>query len=225
MHFAICTISSLLLILSGGAQTATASLFGGKKTTEPVVENVVTPGWEHVTSGSTIKLGHGKSTTRLTLPQVSYGTGSQQQAITAFTDTMTTRALWLVEQPDTLRGTPIACGSEVRLVNSDSGHSLHSHAAHKAPISGAQEVSGFDGRDSGDMWVVECTTDMWMRESPVYLKHVETGQYLQSLPNKKYRQPIVGHQEVSGGKKPDANSQWIAMEGYYFVRKTTASAK
>ncbi|KAJ1821413.1 hypothetical protein LPJ56_003246, partial [Coemansia sp. RSA 2599] len=177
-------------------------------------------GWEFVTAGSTIKLAHTKTSTRLMLPQVSYGTGSQQQAITAFTDTSSTKALWLVEQPDVARGTPVGCGSQVRLVNSDSGHSLHSHANHKAPISGAQEVSGFDGRDSGDLWSVECSdgAELWLREMPVYLRHVETGRYLQSLAAKKYRQPIVGHQEVSGGKKPDTNAQWTAMEGYYFAR-------
>ncbi|KAJ2386478.1 hypothetical protein GGI23_006477, partial [Coemansia sp. RSA 2559] len=56
----------------------------------------------------------------------------------------------------------------------------------------------------------------WLREAPVYFKHVETGMYLQSLPNKKYRNPIAGHLEVSAGKKADANAQWMALEGYYF---------
>ncbi|KAJ2855188.1 hypothetical protein FB639_006264, partial [Coemansia asiatica] len=202
-----------------------ASLFGGSSKSETPESSSDTQhaklsdGWSSVTVGSTIKLTHTKTSTRLMLPQVSYGTGSQQQAITAFTDTTTTKALWLIEQPGQARGHPVKCNTKVRLVNSDSGHSLHSHANHQAPISGNQEVSGFDGRDSGDLWTVECSggAELWLREVPVYLRHVETGKYLQSLGAKKYRQPIVGHQEVSGSKKPDTNAQWTAMEGYYFA--------
>ncbi|KAJ1820123.1 hypothetical protein IWW57_006221 [Coemansia sp. S610] len=197
-----------------------ASLFGGSSKSaarDQPLDDVVEEGWEHVTSGSTIKLSHVKSDTRLVLPQVSYGTGSQQQAVTAHSDASSTKNFWLVES-ETPRGTPISCGEKVRLVNSDSSHNLHSHSNHKSPISGAQEVSGFDGRDSGDLWTVECLKDKvaWRRLEPVYLKHVETGWYLQSLPSKKYGQPIVGHQEVSAAKKADSNAQWMALEGYYF---------
>ncbi|KAJ2356814.1 hypothetical protein GGF43_001837, partial [Coemansia sp. RSA 2618] len=177
-------------------------------------------GWEHVTSGSTIKLAHVKSNTRLTMPQVSYGTGSQQQAITAHSDAAATKGFWRVEAGGAARGQPVACGTNVRLINSDTDHSLHSHAAHKSPISGNQEVSGFDGRDSGDMWTVQCEGATWVRESPVSLKHVETGKFLMSLPSKKYRQPISGHLEVCAGKS-DSNAQWMAMEGYFFAKRTS----
>ncbi|KAJ2048527.1 hypothetical protein H4S04_003773 [Coemansia sp. S16] len=205
-----------------------ASLFGGTKpaTKDQALDDVIEEGWEYVTSGSTIKLAHVKSDTRLVLPQVSYGTGSQQQAVTAHTDASSTKNFWLVES-DSPRGTAIACGEQVRLVNSDSSHNLHSHSNHKSPISGAQEVSGFDGRDSGDLWTVECLKDKkaWKRLEPVYFKHVETGWYLQSLPSKKYRQPIVGHQEVSAAKKADSNAQWMALEGYYFSARTSQAKK
>ncbi|KAI8325202.1 hypothetical protein GQ54DRAFT_244338, partial [Martensiomyces pterosporus] len=174
-----------------------------------------------VTVGSTVKLSHVKSDTRLTLPQVTYGTGSQQQAITTQQDAASSRNFWLVEQPDSAsaeRGQPVLCGSNIRLINSDSQHSLHSHGNHKSPMSGNQEVSGYDGRDEGDLWRVECIKEkVWKREMPVYLKHVSTSRYLQSLPSKKYRQPIMGHQEVSAGKKADSNAQWKALEGYYFA--------
>ncbi|KAJ1959655.1 hypothetical protein GGI12_004228, partial [Dipsacomyces acuminosporus] len=62
----------------------------------------------------------------------------------------------------------------------------------------------------------------WKREAPVYFKHVSTNQYLQSLPSKKYRQPIMGHQEVSAGRKADSNAQWMALEGYYFAKRSQA---
>ncbi|KAJ2864438.1 hypothetical protein GGI22_001727 [Coemansia erecta] len=185
-------------------------------------------GWEHVTSGSTIKLGHTKSSARLTMPQVGYGTGSQQQAVTAQSDASLTKTFWNIELAETendeaslppLRGSQIPCGAQIRLINSDTSHALHSHGNHKSPMSGNQEVSGYEGRDTGDFWTVECAdkkAKFWLREAPVYFKHVETGMYLQSLPNKKYRNPIAGHLEVSAGKKADANAQWMALEGYYF---------
>ncbi|KAJ2765321.1 hypothetical protein IWQ56_004143, partial [Coemansia nantahalensis] len=140
-------------------------------------------------------------------------------------DAALTMALWRVEPAEgTARGTPIACGARLRLVNSDSDHSLHSHDGYKSPISGAQEVSGFDGRDGGDLWTVECTgkAALWRREAPIHLRHVDTGRYLQSLPSKKYRQPIDGHQEVSAAAKADSNAQWAALEGYYFARRRPA---
>ncbi|KAI9476953.1 hypothetical protein LPJ78_000914 [Coemansia sp. RSA 989] len=203
---------NLLLLALCAASTAHGSLFGkSDKPAAPSFEE----GWEHVTAGSTIKLAHVKTDARLTMPQVSYGTGSQQQAITAHKDAFSTKGFWRVEVEGAERGVPVECGRAVRLINSDSDHSLHSHAAHKSPISGQQEVSGFDGRDAGDMWTVECS-GTWRRESPVLLRHVDTGKYLVSLPNKKYHQPISGHIEVSAAKKADSNAHWMALEGFYF---------
>ncbi|KAJ2157630.1 hypothetical protein GGF46_004375 [Coemansia sp. RSA 552] len=219
----------LTAFIALGAGGGMGSLFGWDSDADTsTLQAVLEKGWEHVTAGSTVKLAHVKSGTRLTLPQVSYGTGSQQQAITAQGDASTTKGLWRIEVDDVaLRGSPIACGSRLRLVNSDTDHSLHSHSAHKSPISGSQEVSGFDGRDNGDLWTVECIEKdarTWLRETPVHFKHVDTGKYLASLPNKKYRQPIVGHQEVNAGSQPDSNTQWMALEGYYFARRTPAAS-
>ncbi|KAJ1855980.1 hypothetical protein GGH12_003035 [Coemansia sp. RSA 1822] len=190
------------------------ALFGSNKVPE------LEKGWEHVTAGSTIKLSHVKSNARLMMPQVSYGTGSQQQAITAYSDAAATKAFWRVEVEGSTRGQPVACGSQIWLINSDTDHGLHSHGAHKSPISGNQEVSGYDGRDTGDVWTVECSQETWLRETPVVFKHVDTGKYLLSLPNKKFRQPITGHQEVCAGKSADSNAQWMALEGYYFSRRS-----
>ncbi|KAJ2795412.1 hypothetical protein H4R20_005886 [Coemansia guatemalensis] len=210
-----------LVVLAASATSVIGSIFGGSapQTNAEALEK----GWEYVTTGSTIKLAHVKTDTRLTMPQVSYGTGSQQQAVTAQGDASLTKALWRVEPLDAEeRGAPVACGSRLQLINSDSDHRLHSHAAHRSPLSGNQEVSAFDGRDDGDVWTLEClkAEKLWRRETPVYLRHVDTGKYLASIPSKKYRQPISGHQEVSAGKKPDANAQWMALEGYYFSRRS-----
>ncbi|KAJ2851831.1 hypothetical protein IWW36_000792 [Coemansia brasiliensis] len=206
----------LVALCATAASTAHGSLFGKSADKAAAPQPNFEEGWEYVTAGSTIKLAHVKSDARLTMPQVSYGTGSQQQAITAHKDAFSSKGFWRVEVENAERGMPVKCGTQIRLINSDSDHSLHSHAAHKSPISGQQEVSGFDGRDAGDMWTVECSQGAWRRESPVLFRHVDTEKYLVSLPNKKYRQPIVGHIEVSAAKKADSNAHWMALEGFYF---------
>ncbi|KAJ2454366.1 hypothetical protein EV183_001612 [Coemansia sp. RSA 2336] len=211
---------NILLVALCAAGAAHGSLFG--KTDKPAATSFE-EGWEFVTAGSTIKLAHVKTDARLTMPQVSYGTGSQQQAITAHKDAFSTKGFWRVEVEGAERGAPVECGSRVRLINSDSDHSLHSHAAHKSPISGQQEVSGFDGRDAGDMWAVECSGS-WRRESPVLFRHVDTSKYLVSLPTKKYHQPIAGHVEVSAAKKADSNAHWMALEGFYFKSPLSKTA-
>ncbi|KAJ1946035.1 hypothetical protein GGF37_001386 [Kickxella alabastrina] len=195
-----------------------SSLFGSSSKGKSSDDNSSNPVPQlYVTSGSTFKLNHIKTNTNLNLPQVSYGTGSQQQAITALSSTSSgTKSFWIIEPVIKVkRGTPVDCGTQIRLVNSDSMHNLHSHSAHKAPISGAQEVSGFEGRDAGDLWTAECT-GRWVREAPVVLRHVETGRALQVMPGKKYGQPIAGQLEVSCGKSTNADAQWRAMEGFYF---------
>ncbi|ORX71941.1 hypothetical protein DL89DRAFT_265648 [Linderina pennispora] len=197
-------------VLAFAFPLAAAQLFGSRPS-EPQV--TLEEGYEYVTAGSTIQLSHVKSDTRLTLPQVT------QQAITTQADKGSSHNFWRVQVAGVERGSPVECGSDVRLLNSDTQFLLHSHDGLKSPISGNQEVSGYDGNDDGDVWVVECTKEkLWKREVPVVLKHKATSKYLQSLPSKKYRQPIVGHQEVSAGKKADANAQWKALEGYYFNR-------
>ncbi|KAJ2083716.1 hypothetical protein H4R24_000579 [Coemansia sp. RSA 988] len=214
---------SKVAILAVLTASVVGSLFGGS--TPQTTAEALEKGWEYVTAGSTIKLAHVKTDTRLTMPQVSYGSGSQQQAVTAQGDASLTKALWRVDALDEeVRGMPVACGSRLHLVNSDSDHRLHSHSAHRSPLSGSQEVSAFDGHDDGDIWTLEClkSENFWRRENPVYLRHVDTAKYLASLPSKKYRQPISGHQEVCATKKPDANAQWMALEGYYFSRRSSA---
>ncbi|KAJ1919184.1 hypothetical protein H4219_002131 [Mycoemilia scoparia] len=53
-------------------------------------------GWEFVTWGSTIQLRHLATKTRLTVPQVNYGSGSGQLAVTSKADSSDTQNFWMV---------------------------------------------------------------------------------------------------------------------------------
>lgn len=50
----------------------------------------------------------------------------------------------------------------------------------------------------------------------VKLRHVETGAYLSSSPDKRYGRPISGQLEICGKNKAGKNELWIATEGVYF---------
>jgi len=49
----------------------------------------------------------------------------------------------------------IKCGSVIRLKHLNTGRWLHSHKF-RSPLSNQQEVSAFDGSDTGDNWEVRC---------------------------------------------------------------------
>ncbi|OLY79081.1 Stromal cell-derived factor 2 [Smittium mucronatum] len=164
------------------------------------------------------------------MPGVNYGTGSRQNAVTGADEPTFSNTNFVVMTRKTQvlsRGAGVKCGSVVRLKLSGENLFLHSHKAFESPLSGNQEVTGFEVLDSGDEWQVECIAaenkekstedNLWLREMPIKLKHVDTGKYLQMLPNKAYDRPISGHLEVSCAKAPEKNNHvFIAMEGFYF---------
>lgn len=51
--------------------------------------------------------------------------------------------------------TPIACGSTIRLKHVNTKGYLHSHRDHASPLSRQQEVSCYDGQDSGTLVLEE----------------------------------------------------------------------
>lgn len=71
---------------------------------------------------------------------------------------------------------PVKCGQKIQLMHLSTGRNLHSHH-YASPLSQNQEVSAFgDGGkgDTGDDWLVECSTGFWKRTEPVNFKHVST---------------------------------------------------
>ncbi|KAF9189254.1 hypothetical protein BGZ51_008198 [Haplosporangium sp. Z 767] len=181
--------------------------------------------FQKVTCGSSIKLTHEKSQYKLHSHQIPYGSGSGQQSITAVPGKDDTNSLWTVmaQLGHTCgRGEPVPCGSTIRLKHINTKKFLHSHH-HHSPMSGGLEVSAYEGQDDGDNWEVECVNKKetyWTRESPVYLRHRNTGMYLSSSTKHVYGNPIPGHQEVAAHHQQHQGDQtWSAQEGIYFAER------
>lgn len=71
---------------------------------------------------------------------------------------------------------PIRCGDIIRLEHIGTRKNLHSHLV-VSPLSGKQEVSAYGDKgegDTGDNWMLICQNDLWERDDPIVLKHVDT---------------------------------------------------
>ncbi|KAI7850143.1 MIR motif-containing protein, partial [Circinella umbellata] len=142
------------------------------------------------------------------------GSGSGQQSITAFPEADDGNSFWLVRASlgkQCKRGEPVPCGSTIRLRHANTKNYLHSHL-HSSPLSRQQEVSCFDGEDTGDDWKVECSSGKyWTREAPIQLSHIESKAYLSSSTSHQYGQPIPGQLEVAAAKSSSKSTYWIAQ--------------
>lgn len=140
----------------------------------------MSPGFQYVTCGSTIKLAHEATQFRLHSHKVAYGTGSHQQSVTLMSRTDDPNSLWTVLPPlngNCARGTRLKSGRVIRLKHAATGALLHSHEF-TSPLSGNQEVSAYEGEsNTADHWTVVLNTgsEYWEREQSVTLKHVDTG--------------------------------------------------
>jgi dolichyl-phosphate-mannose--protein O-mannosyl transferase len=171
-----------------------------------------------VTCGSAIKLTHIESGAKhyLSSENKNLGSGSGQQIVTWIPTKSQTSALWWLQESndaDTCKpGTPIRCGEKIRLTHLETKRNLHTHGI-PSPLSKQQEISGFgeDGKgDTGDDWIVECSTKLWMRDQQVRFFHVDTQKYLAGSANVKFTAqncghncPILHHLEAFGRKQKD----------------------
>ena len=143
-----------------------------------------------------------------------------QKSITAFPNPDDSNSLFIVYGPlDEVctRGAPIACDSIIRLKHAATNMFMHSHL-HKSPISRNQEISAFDGGDTGDHWKVQCgkSESFWGRENPIRLQHVDTGVYLAASKKYEYQNPIPGQLEVHGAEAASTDNVWMVQEGLFF---------
>nr|CCA21440.1 stromal cellderived factor 2 precursor putative [Albugo laibachii Nc14] len=200
-------------------------------------------GFEFVTCGSSIKLVHEETRFRLHSHEISYGTGSKQQSVTAHSSRNDVNSYWIVkeanEEMPCTTGKKLQCGSKIRLEHASTRRNLHSHNV-KAPLTKAHdEVSAFGVAGEGDTldsWVLECVEDMqctaegqcedgghWKRGSLVRLRNAITGSYLLTSNQKLFDNsncpqcPINGQQEVSATSKADEKTLWFAEEGIYVI--------
>uniref|UniRef100_A0A0G4HVG1 MIR domain-containing protein n=1 Tax=Chromera velia CCMP2878 TaxID=1169474 RepID=A0A0G4HVG1_9ALVE len=181
-----------------------------------------------VTCGSAIHLAHTETKYFLLSQQISWGSGSGQQAVTA-TDEKDRNTMWYVKEAHgaapCVTGDPIKCGDTVRLEHVATQRNLHSHTF-RSPISGNKEVSAFgEGGigDEGDNFLVECSSKGgdWKVKSKVALKHKALRGLLRSAGRDRFNMnncphcPIIGHLEVAIGssESPKAADWWTAEEG------------
>lgn len=183
-----------------------------------------------VTYGSTIKLEHVASAHRLHSHDVSYGTGSLQQSVTAISLTGDSNSFWIVKEAQDdaqkLAGTTVRCGDVVRLQHLNTAKNLHSHN-HQAPMNSDYEVSAYASMHKGkwaygdvaDNWVLECVSGKgdWKRFDQVRFKHEEMGSYLSASTRLKFGNPIPDHLQISGAKRKNANTLWKTNEGFYLA--------
>ena len=181
-----------------------------------------------VTCGSSIKLRHDVTGYRLHSHEISWGSGSGQQSVTAVNSDSDTNSLWTIygQLGQCPSSTPVSCGDVIRLKHGRTGNFLHSHN-HRSPLSKQQEVSCYpDGQtDSGDYWVVECVekTNYWMRSDAVVLRHLDTSTYLTTARTYVFNDrncgrncPIAQQLEVSAKTKTTRDTKWVAAEGFFF---------
>ena len=175
---------------------------------------------QHVTCGSAIKLQNTYHRVRLHSHHVKYGSGSRQQSVTGTDVKQDVNSFWAIRGPtlkqNCARGEPIRCGQEIRLQHQTTLKNLHSHHF-SSPLSNSQEVSAFSGNgegDTGDLWKVVCSRDVWTRDEAVSFKHVDTGVFL-GVSGRKFGRPIHGQMEVIGLSMPDSSTKWKTAEGIF----------
>jgi hypothetical protein len=115
-----------------------------------------------VSCGSVIKLRHKETGHHLHSHQIAWGSGSGQQSVTGHGSSDDFGSMWIIKEPFRSEacevGTPVKCGSKLRLEHAATGKNLHSHLF-SAPVSGQQEVSAYGERgegDTGDNWELLC---------------------------------------------------------------------
>ncbi|KAL7716231.1 Stromal cell-derived factor 2 [Entamoeba marina] len=183
-------------------------------------EEIVEQDHSIVTFGSTIKLRHMMTGTRLHSMQVTYGMGSGQQAVSGLHDLDDPGSLWSIgcANQNCKSGQPIKQGDVITLTHINTGKNLHSHK-HVSEITKQQEVSCFGNNgkgDNGDFWIVETEKgDAWNINGFIRLKHKDTNMYLNCNPNSKYGGPIAGQLEVTAIQSKVENTKWKAAEGFF----------
>lgn len=175
---------------------------------------------KYVTCGSVLKLLNTDYKVRLHSHDVKYGTGSGQQSVTGTEVQEDVNSHWAVKAAtgkNCERGEPVNCGDTIRLHHVATNKNLHSHHF-QSPLSGSQEISAYGDEhgvgDSGDHWMVVCSGDFWIRDTPVKLRHLDTDAYL-SVSGRTFGRPINGQMEVVGTTNPYTGTDWSSAEGLF----------
>jgi len=182
--------------------------------------------FNYITCGSVIKLANQQTDVRLHSHSVKYGSGSGQQSVTGTKQKEDVNSYWIIKGlPDNqCSREKVKCGSKLRFEHLETKKNLHSHDF-VSPLSHNQEVSAFgtEGEgDTGDYWIVTCSEDYWLRDTPVKFKHIDTNAWL-SLSGRVYDRPISGQYEIVGMSYPDSSSFWKVTEGVYIEPSSSSN--
>ena len=113
----------------------------------------------------------------------------------------------------------IRYGVPIKLRHVETGHALHSHPIKYESGSRQQEITGFEGRDENDWWIIKGPHSKERINAPIgtpvtnnsilRLEHLLTGKNLHSHPNNKSPASLQG--EVTGYGEHgvgDDNDNW-----------------
>lgn len=161
-----------------------------------------------VQDGQTIVVIHKLTNKSLHSHGINYAGGSRQQEVTGFGG-RDANDYWTIHHFNRgLIGTGFKDGDVVTLVHKLTNKTLHSHGNIRSPVTGQQEVTGFGGRDSNDLWRLEIKNgDKYLRTGTHFkLIHSNTNHSLHShginLRNGSRQQEVTGF----GGR--DDNDWW-----------------
>lgn len=146
-----------------------------------------------------------------------YTSGSSQQIVRGIRKPVLAETYWSVfplpNETSIPQGRPVECGATIRLQHAATQAWLHSHAI-AGHFGYGYEVSGFDSSDSGDFWELECVgADAWSADTPVKLRHIDTGLFLAANESSVYPDETGGGYEVvatTGG-----NDEWVVCGGIF----------
>uniref|UniRef100_A0A7S0MRV7 MIR domain-containing protein n=1 Tax=Pyramimonas obovata TaxID=1411642 RepID=A0A7S0MRV7_9CHLO len=119
-------------------------------------------------------------------------------------------------------GTPVTCGSTVKLQHSGTKYRLHSHEVAYGSGSGQQSVTCYEGGDDANSyWTIQASTGPKANPCPqgtvlkhgdaIRLQHVQTKKWLHSH---LHQSPLSGNQEVScygNEQNSDTGDNWVVQ--------------
>lgn len=145
-----------------------------------------------------------------------YLNGSNQGVVRGIEYGPLSETFWIVEptlnQTDISQSTILPCRQAFRLKNAYTHLYLHSHDISAQNVIG-NEVSCFEGNDSGDLWMAICD-DVITDATEFSLQHVDTKYYLSATKNYKYLPEEGGQYEIFT-KSNNESSMWRIRGGIF----------
>ena len=126
---------------------------------------------------------------------------------------------------------PVTCNSEIILVHTTTSLNLSSNR--KRGIVSSNQLVTTNGTastiDPSDIFKLECLgkNTIWMRNSSVKLRHVQTGKYLRSSPRYVYNNGncpnchINGDREIFTGDPNPSEDRWAVSDGIFLNSAST----